>query len=109
MAEKLLAHNVYFTLKDPSAEAKQTLISACHKYLTGHEGVVFYAAGGLEKDLVRDVNDRDFHVALHVVFKDRKAHDNYQKAERHLAFIEESRSNWAQVRVFDSLVSQGAE
>lgn len=107
MAEPLLAHNVYFTLKDSSAEEKQRLVAACHKYLTGHEGVVFYAAGGLEKELTRDVNDRDFDVALHVVFANRKVHDAYQKAERHLKFIEECRGNWAQVRVFDSLVTQG--
>ena len=107
MAEPLLAHNVFFTLKDSSADAKQALVSACHKYLSGHDGVVFYSAGGLVKDLTRDVNDRDFDVALHVIFKDRKSHDDYQKHERHLAFIEENRANWAQVRVFDSYVAQG--
>src|SRR5690606_12536960 len=107
MAEPMLAHNVYFTLKDPSAEARQAMVASCHKYLTGHEGTVFYAAGGLEKDLARDVNDRSFHVALHLVFANRKAHDAYQAAERHTQFIEENRSNWAKVRVFDSVVTSG--
>ena len=109
MAEPMLAHNVFFTLKESTAETRKKLIADCHKYLSGHEGTVFYAAGGLEKDLARDVNDRDFDVALHVIFTNRKAHDAYQKAERHLAFIEENRANWAQVRVFDSLVAGGEE
>ena len=109
MADPLLAHNVFFTLKDASHEARRALVAACHKYLTGHEGTVFYAAGVLEKDLTRDVNDLAFDVALHVIFENRKAHDAYQKAPRHLQFIEENRANWAKVRVFDSLVGSGQE
>ena len=30
------------------------------------------------------------------------AHDAYQKAERHLKFIEENEDTWKKVRVFDS-------
>ena len=48
------------------------------------------------------MNDRDFDVALHVVFKDKAAHDEYQKTARHLKFIEENQANWKKVRVFDS-------
>ena len=50
----------------------------------------------------RDVNDRDFDVALHLVFKSKAAHDQYAKAERHLKFIEENKATWKKVRVFDS-------
>jgi len=39
-----------------------------------------------------------------LVFKDKAAHDEYQKAARHLKFIEENQSNWKKVRVFDSTV-----
>ena len=73
--QALVAHNVYFTLHDGSAEAVQKMVAACHKYLAGHEGTVFYAAGPLAADFDRPVNDRDFHVGLHVVFKDKAAHD----------------------------------
>ena len=45
-------------------------------------------------------------MALHVVFKDKSAHAAYQKADRHLKFIEENQSNWKKVRVFDSYVGQ---
>jgi hypothetical protein len=98
----MLAHNVYFTLKDSSDAAIARLVQACHKYLKNHPGVVFYAAGTLVPDLARPVNDRSFHVALHVIFDGKPAHDAYQTAPEHLMFIEENRDNWQQVRVFDS-------
>ena len=101
----MLAHNVYFTLKDPSEAAVDAMIAACHKYLKDHPGVVFFAAGKLAEELARPVNDRMFHVALHVVFSDSAAHDAYQVAQAHLDFIEENKDSWLQVRVFDSHVT----
>ena len=100
----LLSHDVYFTLKDDSASAKTKLVGACKKYLSGHPGTVFFAAGTRAEDLSREVNDRDFDVALHIVFKDKAAHDKYQDARRHKTFIEENKDNWKKVRVFDSKV-----
>jgi hypothetical protein len=102
---KLLGHMVYFTLKDRSSAAVQQLIDACHKYLTGHPGTIFFAAGTLTPDLARPVNDREFDVALQVVFDSRASHDLYQVAPRHLQFIEENKPNWAKVRVFDADIS----
>jgi len=102
--EQLLVHNVYFTLKDDSAEAQQKLVAACNKYLTGHPGTVFFAAGTLVEELKREVNDRDFHVGLHIVFENKAAHDRYQTDERHEKFIEENKANWKKVRVFDTYV-----
>lgn len=101
----MLAHNVYFTLKDRSPQAIRSLVEACAKYLTAHPGTVFYACGTLEPELARPVNDRDFDVALHVIFKDRASHDKYQTADRHNQFIAEQKENWAKVRVFDSTVA----
>jgi hypothetical protein len=100
----MLAHNVYFTLNDNSALAKEKLVAACQKYLTGHPGTVFFAAGTLAAELDRPVNDREFDVALQVVFDSKEAHDQYQQAERHLAFVAENKPNWKKVRVFDAYV-----
>jgi len=100
----MLSHNVFFTLEDDSPEAVQHLVTDCHKYLKNHPGVVFFAAGTLANELARPVNDRMFDVALHVVFKDKAAHDHYQTIDDHQKFIEFNRSNWKQVRVFDSWV-----
>ena len=100
----MLSHDVYFTLNDSSPEAVDRLVRACHQYLKNHPGVTFFAAGTLVSELDRPVNDRDFHVALHVVFADKAAHDDYQTASDHLTFIAEQKPNWRQVRVFDSYV-----
>jgi heme-degrading monooxygenase HmoA len=102
----MLAHNVYFTLNDRSEAAVAKLVAACKKYLPGHSGIVFFACGTLEKELSRPVNDRDFDVSLHIVFDTRAAHDAYQDAPRHHAFVAECRDNWARVRVFDSEVER---
>ena len=102
----MLAHNVYFSLNDATPAAKEKLVAACKKYLSGHPGAVFFAAGTLAEECNRPVNDRDFDVALHVVFKDNASHDVYQTAARHLKFIEENQANWKKVRVFDSMVEQ---
>jgi hypothetical protein len=101
---QLLAHNVYFSLNDKSEAAAARLVAACHQYLKDHPGVVFFAAGTLAADLNRDVNDRDFDVALHIVFRSKADHDRYQVHEKHKQFIDENRPSWARVRVFDSYV-----
>src|SRR5438270_10200879 len=104
--KKWVAHNVYFSLKDNSAEAQQHLIEACKKYLTGHPGEVFFAAGTLAKELNRSVNDTDYDVSLHIVFETMADHDAYQVAPRHKQFIKEGEGNWKKVRVFDSVVER---
>jgi Stress responsive A/B Barrel Domain len=102
----LLCHDVFFTLKDRSPAAADALVAACKKYLTVQPGIVFFTCGKREPDLARDVNDRDFDVALHVVFTDRAAHDTYQIDPAHNQFVAEMKPNWAKVRVFDSLVER---
>ena len=100
-----IAHMVYFTLKDNSPAAKETLVDACKKYLTKHPGEVFFRAGPRATAFKRSVNDLDFDVALHIVFQNKAAHDQYEDAPRHKQFIEENKSNRKKVRVFDSVVS----
>ncbi len=101
-ASKPLVHNVYFSLKDPTPEKIQALNAACHKYLDGHDGLLYFGAGPLVEELARPVNQRDFHICLCVVFKDKASHDQYQTHPRHLQFIAENKETWATVRVFDS-------
>jgi hypothetical protein len=102
----LLSHDVYFSLKDRSPTAANALVEACKKYLTVQPGIVFFCCGKRESELARDVNDRNFDVSLHVVFTDREAHDAYQSDASHDRFIAEMKANWANVRVFDSLVER---
>lgn len=107
--ESWLAHDVFFTLNDNSETARQALVAACQKYLSGHEGGVWFAVGTLAKELNRPVNDQAWDVALHVYFKDKAAHDRYQEHPRHLRFIDENKANWKTVRVFDSYVEGGPD
>lgn len=100
-AEPQLAHAVYFKLKEGSQANKEKLVDACYKYLTEHEGTVYFAAGVLAEDMDRDVNDTDFDVSLLIVFRNKAAHDKYAKHPRHLEFIEENQALWSGVRVFD--------
>ncbi len=101
-AKPRIVHNVYFSLKENSKEAKAKFIAACKKYLEKDPGAVFFAVGGLAEELKRDLNDRDFDVALTLVFKDMAAHDKYAASEPHQAFIKECLPNVKKVRVFDS-------
>ena len=100
----MVVHNVFFTLFDNSPAARQKLVEACRKYLSGHPGEVYFSAGVLCDSLTRPVNDREFDVGLHVVFRSLADHDIYQQDPRHIRFIEENKPTWKKVRVFDSEV-----
>lgn len=108
-ADPQLAHAVYFTLKDRTAESRQQLVKGCQELLSGHPGTVYFAAGVLAEEFERDVNDRDFDVALLIVFRDKAAHDVYQTSPRHQKFIEQYKDLWQTVRVFDSYQQPLAE
>jgi len=100
-----LAHMVFFELEDASEAQVAKLVAACRKHLSGHPGTLYFSVGTRAKEHVRDVNQKDFDVALHLVFESKAAHDAYQTAPRHLRFIEENRANWKSVRVFDSYLT----
>jgi hypothetical protein len=102
--ERILSHDVYFSLNDDSPQTRAKLIAACNKYLSGHPGTIWFAAGPIAEEFQRELNDQDFDVALHIVFKDKAAHDQYQTSERHLEFIAKNKDLWGKVRVFDSYV-----
>lgn len=97
------AHIVFFRLKDRSIASRQDFASQCHKYLSGHPGTLYFSAG-IQSENDRNVNDRDFDVALHLIFGDRHAQDDYQTADRHHEFIAANQERWESVRVFDSLL-----
>lgn len=99
-----LAHLVFFTLNERTADARDAFVTACHKYLSGHQGVVHYSAGERGESYVRPVNDQQFDVALVLVFATEADHEAYQVSARHKEFLAEQSSKWASVRIFDALV-----
>ena len=98
----MLAHSVFFSLNDRSDAAVEKMLAACRNYLSSHPGILFFACGTLNQEMARPVNDRDFDVALHIVFESAEAHDAYQDAPSHHQFINENKPNWKLVRVFDA-------
>lgn len=98
-----LTHCVFFTLQDRSAAARDALVQACQKYLTGHPGTVHFSAGPRAAAYQRLVNDAEFDVALVIVFATEQDHDSYQSSDRHKQFLAEQLKNCSQVRVFDAL------
>jgi hypothetical protein len=102
----LFAHNVFFTLRDRSEEARKKLVSACYSCLEDHPGVLSFAAGTRAEEYVRDVNDANFDVSSHMLFRSKEDHDRYQNAPEHNRFVQENSGNWARVRVFDSYVGK---
>jgi hypothetical protein len=98
-----LAHIVYFTLNERTAESIDHLLSQCRKFLDSHDGLESFAVGTRVKDLDRDVNG-DFDVSLHLMFADRASQDTYQVSDRHQTFIAENKANWSKVVVYDSYI-----
>jgi hypothetical protein len=97
----MLAHSVYFTLKDRNPAAAAKLVAGCREHLTGHPGTRAFAVGTCA-DYDRQVNDRDYDVMLVMVFDSRASHDAYQTADRHNRYNAEHADSWAKVRVFDA-------
>jgi hypothetical protein len=97
-----LAHMVFFELKDASDANRERMVRACKDYLSGHDGTVYFSVATRNEAMEREVNDKDYDIALHLVFKDKAAHDTYHDHPRHKKFIAESQSLWSKVRVFDS-------
>ena len=110
-AEPQLAHMVFFALKDHSKESRERFLASCDKYLSEHEGTVYYSAGTIaeDKDVEEPVSVKDFDVALHVVFENKAAKARYLASERHKQFVDENRESFAGVRVFDSFLKPSAK
>jgi hypothetical protein len=104
--EKPLAHMVFFTLKDKSAEGRAKFVASCRELLSKHDGTVYFSVGEMAEDVVEPVSVRDFDVALHVVFANKGARDKYLAHPRHDKFVETNKAQFEKVRVFDSYLSE---
>ena len=58
-AADALSHDVFFSLKDNSEAARGKLTAACQKYLSGHDGTVFFSVGYLSfsKDIDIEITE----------------------------------------------------
>ena len=101
----MLAHMVYFTLKDNSSAAISKLLASCRKHLSGASGYGVVCG--------RNAYGRSAIVNVTAILTSRCSWYSRTEprtigiklAERHLQFVAENKENWAKVRVLDADVS----
>ncbi len=102
-------HVVYFwppegATPEAAAEAATRLAEGCRKHLPNIPGVLRLEVG-FPAGTAREVVDNSYAVVLLVEFADAAAHDVYQDHPDHHRFIEECRTYWSRVQVYDSVVA----
>lgn len=101
-----LAHMVFFTLKDHSKGSVDAFVADCEKFLGEHEGTVYFSVGRRAEDVEEPSSVKDFDVALHLVFADRKYRDKYLESPRHDDFVAAIKDKLEKASVFDSYLSK---
>ncbi len=96
-----IVHTVFFWLKEgTSEEQKQKLIEDCNTLLRS-VSTVRYVAAGSPTGSGGGVVDGSYGVGLVVHFDDAAGLEHYQKAPRHIEFIERNKEIWERVQVYD--------
>ncbi|MBZ0257999.1 Dabb family protein [bacterium] len=96
-------HIVFFWINEDASEADvKQLMDDCINYLGAVETVQDIKVG-TPAGTPRDVVDNSYGVSLVVSFKDRAGQDYYQKAQKHLDFIERNSKTWSKVQVYDMI------
>ena len=96
-------HSVYFwTNEDTKQSDIDQLIQDCKTYL-GTVKTVKRLQVGPPAGTPREVVDNSYAVNLIVYFKNKEDHDYYQKAQKHLDFIERNKDHWEKVQVYDMI------
>ena len=97
----MLVHTVYFWLKSDLNEEQQ---KAFHAGVASLAGIAcaeqVYIGTPAETD--RPVIDKSYDIGLTVLLEDMAAHDAYQVDPLHLAFLENYRSFWEKIVIYDA-------
>jgi hypothetical protein len=97
----MFSHVVIFWTKPENPRAADELIAGTEKYLKPIPGALSFHIGRMAPSH-RPVVDQSYQVALNVIFKDKKAQDDYQVHPLHTEFIEKVfKPNCARVVVYD--------
>ena len=97
---------VYFKLADRLPDTKSRFINLCRKYLSRHPGQVHFSVGSRAVEMQRDVNARDFDVAMNMIFDSLESYDVYRNAERHKKFIFDTAGMSTARKVYDSYLDK---
>jgi hypothetical protein len=102
LGKDMFVHSVYFWLKPDLNETQKAQFKKGLNSLTEIESV-FRAFIGAPAPTNRPIIDRSYSYALLLVFKDQKAHDQYQDDPIHEKFRQECSSLWSKVVIYDCM------
>lgn len=92
---------VFFWLKDTSHKKIDFFKNRIVSFLDQIKTIDNYHVG-IPASTDRPIIERSYTIALVVTFKDKKAHDIYQKHEAHKSFIDDCQHLWTCVKIFDT-------
>ena len=96
-------HSVYFWVReDGQKEDGQKIAEGCKKHLPGIPSVLRLEVGA-PAGTPRPIVDNSYAVALLVEFADQAGHDLYQDHPDHHRFVDECKSLWSRVQIYDSI------
>ncbi|HZX74315.1 MAG TPA: Dabb family protein [Cyclobacteriaceae bacterium] len=99
----MLAHHVYFWLKNPNSKEDLKKLLDGIKTLEKIETVRGFHVGVPASTEKRDVVDNSYSASELILFDDVKGQDVYQTHPIHLKFVENCSSLWTKVIVYDSM------
>lgn len=98
----MLVHTVYFWLKPELTAQQRADFRKGVESLAGIKAVDRIYVGTPAATTKRPIIDDSYAVALTVLCKDLAAHDAYQVDPIHLKFIENFKTFWSKVQIYDA-------
>jgi hypothetical protein len=98
----MLVHTVYFWLKPELTAQQRADFRKGVESLGGIKAVDRIYVGTPAATAKRPIIDDSYAVALTVLCKDLAAHDAYQVDPIHLKFIEDFKTFWSKVQIYDA-------
>jgi Stress responsive A/B Barrel Domain len=98
----MLFHCVYFWLKPELTAAQRAEFRRGVETLAGIKAAAAVSVGGPAPTTARPVIDSSYDVALIVQCSDVAAEAAYQVDPIHLAFVEQFKTYWTRVQIYDS-------
>jgi hypothetical protein len=98
----MFVHHVYFWMKPEATKEDKDKLFKGIQSITKIDTVKISHVG-IPADTDRPVIDKSYAFSLLTVFDDKKGHDIYQEHPVHLKFIEDCKSLWTKVQVYDSV------
>jgi hypothetical protein len=98
----MLVHTVFFWLKPDLSPAQRADFRRAVESLAAIQAVEKVYVGAPAPTQKRPVIDDSYSVALTVICKDMAAHDAYQVDPIHLKFVENFKSCWTRVQIYDA-------